>query len=89
MKQDLKYEGMIAPCGMNCGICIGHLREKGPCRGCFRMDDPNRPAQCRSCSIANCEYLARTDSGEWNGSVSCKRRDQMEMQSLRLRNKCA
>ena len=63
MNQDLKYAGMIAPCGMNCGICIGHLREKRPCGGCFRMDDPNKPAQCRSCNIANCEFLARTDSG--------------------------
>ena len=25
---------LIAPCGMNCGICIAHLREKNPCSGC-------------------------------------------------------
>jgi len=24
---------LIAPCGMNCGICLGHLREKG----CIRI----------------------------------------------------
>lgn len=27
------------------------------------MDDENKPEQCRSCSIVNCEFLAETDSG--------------------------
>ena len=58
-----KYQGMIAPCGMNCGICIGHLRDKRPCGGCFRKDDVNKPKQCRSCVIVNCEYLKKTESG--------------------------
>jgi hypothetical protein len=39
MSIELRYVGMIAPCGMNCGLCIGHLREKKPCGGCFRKDD--------------------------------------------------
>ena len=54
---------MIAPCGMNCGICIGHLRERKPCGGCFKTNDENKPKVCRSCSIVNCEYLAETESG--------------------------
>lgn len=29
MKKDL-----IAPCGMNCGICMAYLREKRKCPGC-------------------------------------------------------
>jgi hypothetical protein len=37
----ITYQGMIAPCGMNCGICIGHLREKRPCGGCFKKNDEN------------------------------------------------
>lgn len=48
---------------MNCGLCIGHLRDKRPCGGCFKLDDKNKPEHCRSCSIVNCELLARTDSG--------------------------
>jgi hypothetical protein len=60
---ELKYHGMIAACGMNCGICIGHLREKNACGGCFKMDDENKPKHCRSCSIVNCDLLAKTDSG--------------------------
>lgn len=59
----LKYQDLIAPCGMNCGICIGHLREKRPCGGCFKKDDENKPEICRSCLIVNCELLAETESG--------------------------
>ncbi len=58
-----KEVNLIAPCGMNCGICIGHLREKRPCGGCFKKDDGNKPKVCRSCKIVNCELLAETESG--------------------------
>lgn len=58
-----RYTGLIAPCGMNCGLCIGHLREKKPCSGCFKIDDENKPQYCRSCKIANCDLLAKTESG--------------------------
>jgi len=54
---------LIAPCGMNCGLCIGHLREKRSCGGCFKINDENKPKVCRSCKIVNCEFLAETDSG--------------------------
>lgn len=54
---------LIAPCGMNCGICIGYLREKNACGGCFKKDDDNKPKNCRSCTIANCDHLSRTESG--------------------------
>lgn len=48
---------------MNCGLCIGHLRDKKPCGGCFKLDDEHKPEHCRSCSIVNCDFLAKTDSG--------------------------
>jgi len=63
MNAKYKYQGLIATCGMNCGLCIGHLREKRPCGGCFKIDDPHKPNVCRSCKIVNCEYLAETGSG--------------------------
>ena len=63
MSHSLKYQGMIAPCGMNCGLCIGHLREKRPCGGCFTKHDENKPKVCRSCVIVNCDLLAQTESG--------------------------
>ena len=63
MNEELKYAGMIAPCGMNCGLCIGYLREKNPCGGCFKMDAENKPETCRSCAIVNCDLLAACESG--------------------------
>ncbi|MBT3206866.1 MAG: DUF3795 domain-containing protein [Bacteroidetes bacterium] len=63
MNQNLNYANMIAACGMNCGICIGHMRDKKPCGGCFRKDDDNKPKQCRSCNIVNCEFLKEIKSG--------------------------
>lgn len=62
MTASLKYQELIAPCGMNCGLCIGHLREKRPCGGCFKIDDENKPKVCRSCKIINCDLLAKTES---------------------------
>ena len=48
----------IAPCGMNCGICKGYLREKRKCPGC-RMMDKNKPEYCRKCIILHCEILKK------------------------------
>ena len=39
----IKYQDLIAPCGMNCGICIGYLKEKKPCGDCFKKDAQNKP----------------------------------------------
>lgn len=63
MSGALRYQNMIAPCGMNCGPCIAHLRDKNPCGGCFRKDDANKPNVCKSCSVVNCTLLAKTESG--------------------------
>jgi len=63
MQKQNRYRGLIAACGMNCGLCIGFLREKKPCGGCFKKDDENKPKVCRSCTIVNCELLADTESG--------------------------
>lgn len=53
---------MIAPCGMNCGICIGHLRESKQCPGCHG-DDENKPKHCVNCRIVNCEKIGNSASG--------------------------
>lgn len=47
---------LIAPCGMNCGICIGHLRDENKCLGCREMSE-GKPDQCRKCTIMNCKNL--------------------------------
>jgi len=43
---------MIAPCGMNCALCSGFLREKRVCSGC--RSDSSKPAYCASCKIRKC-----------------------------------
>lgn len=48
---------MIAPCGMNCALCLAHLREKKQCLGCHASDD-NKSKSCVTCRIKNCETIA-------------------------------
>jgi ribosomal protein S27AE len=52
---------MIAPCGMNCGSCLGFMRNKNHCPGC-RTYDPSKPGYCRQCIIIRCTHLSGTDS---------------------------
>lgn len=46
---------MIAPCGMNCALCIGHLRDKNRCPGCNHREEAAKAGACRRCSIKFCE----------------------------------
>lgn len=44
---------LIAPCGMNCGVCLHYLRAENKCPGCFTGRKVNgRPIKCsrRLCS---------------------------------------
>jgi hypothetical protein len=52
---------LLAPCGINCGTCIGYLRAKNRCCGCW-PDSGKKPASCSRCIIKNCERLNQTDS---------------------------
>ncbi len=45
---------LIAPCGMNCGLCIGYLRKKRHCPGC-NEDGPTKAGHCVECIIKNCD----------------------------------
>ncbi len=47
---------IIAPCGMNCGICMAYLRDKNKCPGC-RGEDTGKSKSCLNCNIKNCEEL--------------------------------
>lgn len=57
MKADL-----IAPCGMNCRLCLAYQREKKHCPGC-RGDDAGKSASCVSCIIKNCTVIQSNQSG--------------------------
>lgn len=45
---------LIAPCGVNCGRCIAHVREKRRCAGC-NSTDGSKANHCATCRIKNCE----------------------------------
>lgn len=42
---------LVAPCGMDCAICMAHLREKNRCAGCRSPDREHN----RNCAISSCE----------------------------------
>ena len=44
---------LIAPCGMNCGLCLIHLRDKNKCPGCSSGRKVN--GRCIKCGIKLCK----------------------------------
>ena len=53
---------LIAPCGMNCGICMAYLRVKEKCPGC-RGEDAQKKPTCVRCIIKNCQTIINSQSG--------------------------
>jgi hypothetical protein len=51
---------MIAPCGMNCGLCIAHLRAKNRCPGC-NGDEAGKAKHCGVCRIKYCVEIERRE----------------------------
>jgi len=62
MNTILQARQLIAPCGMNCGICIAHLREKKKCFGCNSVTG-YKTTSCSYCIIKNCEHIKTSPSG--------------------------
>lgn len=52
---------MIAPCGMNCSLCMAYQREKNHCPGC-RGQDEGKMKSCLSCIITKCEKRVGKDA---------------------------
>ncbi|PKL91608.1 MAG: hypothetical protein CVV21_06170 [Candidatus Goldiibacteriota bacterium HGW-Goldbacteria-1] len=61
-KKPLKKIIMAAPCGMNCAVCMGYLREKNHCVGCRGIDD-GKIGHCAKCLIYNCKKLKSKSTG--------------------------
>lgn len=61
-KENFMDREMIAPCGMNCTLCMARQRDKKKCGGC-NGDDGTKPQHCRKCSIKNCGTLRLSASG--------------------------
>ena len=49
---------LIAPCGMNCGVCMAYLREKNRCNGCGKVDE-SRSKTIVFCKIRLCRSRKR------------------------------
>jgi hypothetical protein len=60
---------MIAPCGMDCALCMAHLREKKRCDGC-NGDDATKPAHCVVCAIKTCDEI---EDGDERFCFTCAR----------------
>ena len=52
---------LIAPCGMNCRLCWGYIREYNTCPGCRRINsqDSQKSKYRNRCKIKNCEQIAK------------------------------
>jgi hypothetical protein len=53
---------LVAPCGMNCGICSAYLRNKSRCSGC-REDNPDKSTYILGCVIRNCGTIKKSETG--------------------------
>jgi hypothetical protein len=57
-------EEMIAPCGMNCRLCLGNQRKKNHCKGCRNeIDIRYKTKGSVSCIIKNCSVIQSNESG--------------------------
>jgi hypothetical protein len=60
---------LIAPCGMNCGLCRAFLRSRNRCQGC-RGDDRGKPKTRVACRIKTCELRGRAGGDFCTGCAS-------------------
>ncbi len=66
---------VIAPCGMNCGLCLMYLREENSCPGCSSGRKVN--GRCIKCGIKLCKER----KGEYCfecGSYPCERLERLD-----------
>jgi hypothetical protein len=54
---------LVAPCGMNCRLCWGYIRERNRCPGCRRIDnqDSQKSEYRNRCRIKNCEQITKSE----------------------------
>src|SRR6266498_4984233 len=59
--ESINKTSLIAPCGMNCSICMAYLRERNKCPGC-RGRDIDKPVTRVECKIKNCEFFQKAEA---------------------------
>ncbi len=58
---------IIAPCGIDCSLCMFYLRARRPCPGCREANNDKANA-CITCAMKNCEELS---AGGYKYCSSC------------------
>jgi hypothetical protein len=51
----IKLKKPVAPCGINCLLCLAYQRDKNKCPGCTSTAE-GKPYHCTVCSIKMCEH---------------------------------
>lgn len=79
MKKLTLNASLIAPCGMNCAICLAYQREKNKCVGC-RVDSDEKSTHCKRCTIVHCDNIAASKSEFCYecGKFPCRRLKQLD-----------
>ncbi|MBN2281839.1 MAG: DUF3795 domain-containing protein [Candidatus Marinimicrobia bacterium] len=75
--QHLTISRDIAPCGMNCAICMAFQREPNHCEGCQGTDE-NKPKSCLNCIIVNCVDLPASGFCYDCEKLPCRRMKQLD-----------
>ena len=70
---------LIAPCGMNCGLCMAHLRDRKKCYGC-NSNDKDIAFHCTKCTIKSCETKQQLNLKSCCDcpTIPCKRLKQLD-----------
>ena len=80
-EQSISLQGarLIAPCGMNCGLCLAFQRKKNRCQGCLGSNE-HKPDYCVRCTIACCEKRQKGDQEFcfFCDSFPCRRLKQLD-----------
>jgi hypothetical protein len=76
---------LIAPCGMNCRLCMAHQREKNHCPGC-RVKHRDESEYRLNCIIRNCDFFV---SGKAKYCFACEKHPCRRLKQLdkRYRNR--
>jgi hypothetical protein len=70
-------ELLVAPCGINCAFCRGHLRRNKPCPGC-RVEDSSKPKTRLNCEIKLCAAAQKMEFCFQCGKFPCPLIQQIE-----------
>jgi hypothetical protein len=73
---------LIAPCGVNCGVCFGYLRDKDKCPGCNSKKDSEKPRYCTTCILKTCTTRKGKYCSSCTKKYPCQRLKQLSKRYL-------